>query len=252
VSSPPSDTPGMGGSRVAAEKGVTDAELRSGEAAGRAVEEVYLELGSSRVFACSLEWPGWCRSGRDEEQALAALAAYASRYAPVAAEVGLVFPLEATLDAVERLPGNATTDFGAPAVAAKADNRALARADAERLASLVEQSWRILDRVAQAAPASLRKGPRGGGRDRDAIVEHVAEAEAAYARKLGIRLQPASAESLRESIASALRASRVGEPLIDGGWLPRYAARRVAWHALDHAWEIEDRSVPAVADPARG
>jgi hypothetical protein len=28
------------------------------------------------------------------------------------------------------------------------------------------------------------------------------------------------------------------------GWPPRYAARRIAWHALDHAWEIEDRSEP--------
>ena len=24
-------------------------------------------------------------------------------------------------------------------------------------------------------------------------------------------------------------------------WTPRYAIRRSAWHALDHAWEIEDR-----------
>jgi hypothetical protein len=24
-------------------------------------------------------------------------------------------------------------------------------------------------------------------------------------------------------------------------WPLRYAARRIAWHALDHAWEIEDR-----------
>jgi hypothetical protein len=28
-------------------------------------------------------------------------------------------------------------------------------------------------------------------------------------------------------------------------WPVRYAARRTAWHALDHAWEIEDRSGPA-------
>jgi hypothetical protein len=24
-------------------------------------------------------------------------------------------------------------------------------------------------------------------------------------------------------------------------WSPRYFVRRSAWHALDHAWEIEDR-----------
>jgi len=27
-------------------------------------------------------------------------------------------------------------------------------------------------------------------------------------------------------------------------WPARYAIRRSAWHALDHAWEIEDRSEP--------
>ena len=24
-------------------------------------------------------------------------------------------------------------------------------------------------------------------------------------------------------------------------WTPRYFVRRVAWHVLDHTWEIEDR-----------
>jgi hypothetical protein len=24
-------------------------------------------------------------------------------------------------------------------------------------------------------------------------------------------------------------------------WTPRFAVRRSAWHALDHAWELEDR-----------
>jgi hypothetical protein len=24
-------------------------------------------------------------------------------------------------------------------------------------------------------------------------------------------------------------------------WAPRYFVRRSAWHALDHAWELEDR-----------
>ena len=37
----------------------------------------------------------------------------------------------------------------------------------------------------------------------------------------------------RRSFASALE------------WPARYAARRIAWHVLDHAWEIEDRSDPA-------
>jgi hypothetical protein len=28
--------------------------------------EVYLETGQKRVFAAAVDWPGWCRSGRDE------------------------------------------------------------------------------------------------------------------------------------------------------------------------------------------
>jgi len=27
-----------------------------------------------------------------------------------------------------------------------------------------------------------------------------------------------------------------------GSWPARYAARRIVWHVLDHAWEIEDKS----------
>jgi hypothetical protein len=106
----------------------------------------------------------------------------------------------------------------------------------------------VLDRVAASAPAELRKGPRGGGRDRDKIVDHVVGAEAAYARKLGIKhRQPAhddtaGIDALRADILSVLRAPSDGEPPVPKGWLPRYAARRIAWHVLDHAWEIEDRS----------
>jgi len=47
---------------------------------------------------------------------------------------------------------------------------------------------------------------------------------------------------MRNAIVDCLRNARAGEPVKDKGWLPRYAARRIAWHALDHAWEIEDRS----------
>jgi len=25
-------------------------------------------------------------------------------------------------------------------------------------------------------------------------------------------------------------------------WTVRYAARRIAWHVLDHAWEMQDRA----------
>jgi hypothetical protein len=104
--------------------------------------------------------------------------------------------------------------------------------------------------VVAGAPAELRKGPRGGGRDRDKIVDHVFGAEAAYARKLGIkhpkpaRDDRAAIDALRGEILTVLRAPSDGSPPVPKGWPPRYAARRIAWHALDHAWEIEDRSEP--------
>ena len=121
--------------------------------------------------------------------------------------------------------------------------------EAERLAALVDSAWAYFDRVVATAPAELRKGPRGGGRDRDRVVAHVVEAEAAYARKLGVRHagplagDPATIASLRAAILEALRATTASTSVAEGGWPPRYAARRIAWHVLDHAWEIEDRSV---------
>ena len=210
---------------------------------------VYLECGTKRVFAAALEWPGWCRSGRDEGLALEALAAYTPRYAAVAAEAGARFPAGAAkaFDVVERLPGSATTDFGALDRAAAADREPLTRRRAERLAALLAASWTVFDRVVAASPAELRKGPRGGGRDRDKMVDHVLGAEAGYARMIGLRLrQPAvgDAEAVaaaRRAVLDVLRRPSDGTPLREKGWPARYAVRRFAWHVLDHAWEMEDR-----------
>ena len=99
--------------------------------------------------------------------------------------------------------------------------------------------------TAAKAPESLRKGPRGGGRDRSKIVEHVTGADGGYARSMGIKGDPETAEGSRPSgrrCWTVLRATSDGSPIADKKWPPRYAARRVAWHALDHAWEIEDRT----------
>jgi len=214
---------------------------------------VFLEVGKKRVFACALDWPGWCRAGKDEDLALEALAAYAPRYAVVPERAGIAYPARVAenLEVVERLPGSATTDFGAPGEVAGADARRATRAQAERLAALVVASWAAFDEVRAGAPATLRKGPRGGGRDRDKMVDHVLGAEAAYARKLGIKhRQPAIGDqaaiaALRDDIVAVLRAPSDGSPPVPKGWPPRYAARRIAWHVLDHAWEMEDRSDPA-------
>src|SRR5207247_5791725 len=105
------------------------------------------------------------------------------------------------------------------------------------------------DAIVAAAPADLRRGPRGGGRDTAKIVAHVAEADHGYSRELGLRLQPAdprdpdAVAALRSAMLDVLRQPSDGGPIVKR-WTARYAARRIAWHALDHAWEIEDRSEP--------
>ncbi|HUZ20016.1 MAG TPA: hypothetical protein VMU75_05530 [Acidimicrobiales bacterium] len=214
---------------------------------------VCVELGAKRAFASALDWPGWCRSGRDEHLALRALEEYAPRYGVVAAAAGIALPAVAarSLAVVERVAGSTTTDFGAPGALAAADAAASGPAEARRVAALVEASWQALERAVAMAPVALRKGPRGGGRDRDAIAAHVLAAEAAYGRKLGVRLPaPDAADTgavarLRAAILAVIGAPSDGAPTLERGWPPRYAARRIAWHALDHAWEIEDRSEPA-------
>jgi hypothetical protein len=32
----------------------------------------------------------------------------------------------------------------------------------------------------------------------------------------------------------------------------RYAARRIAWHVLEHAWEMQDRADSQVIEPGPG
>jgi hypothetical protein len=217
----------------------------------------YLEVGSRRVFAGALDWPGWCRSGRDENAALRALVAYGLRYAAAIGPLarGFMAPTDTSaLDVIERLDGNATTDFGAPAMAPAADERLLDSSELERQQGLLRACWAAFDTAAEAGSSVvLRKGPRGGGRDVRRIVSHVLEADRAYLallwsahRKIGDDPMVEMAR-LREAILDALRARARGEALprdrrSANVWTPRYFVRRSAWHALDHAWEIEDRA----------
>jgi hypothetical protein len=194
---------------------------------------VYLEVGTKRVFASAADWPGWCRAGKDESLALHALAAYALRYSPVVKLAKLDLPKDATkFDVVERLPGNATTDFGAPGVPAKAESKPITKAQLDRLIALLEACWKYLDQVRVKAPNELRKGPRGGGRDRDKMYQHVLEAELEYGKRIDVRLKSPDRKALVEGFRN---------PAPNTKWPVAYVIRRTAWHALDHAWEIEDR-----------
>jgi hypothetical protein len=219
--------------------------------------DVYTESAAKRAFVGSIEWPGWCRSGRREDEALETLLAYAPRYAGVVAGSvrGFKPPRSVThLAVVERLTGDATTNFGAPSAAPGADARPLDARELKRLVSILEASWAAFDRIVDVATGEeLRKGPRGGGRELDAIVDHVIGAEGSYVARLAAPRpktegldRAKAAEGEREVVREAL-ARAVTDGLPEKGprggsiWLPRYFVRRAAWHVLDHVWEIEDR-----------
>ena len=217
----------------------------------------YLEIGQKRVFAGALDWPGWCRSGRDEASALQALCDYGPRYARIFQGTQLNFQPPANPSAftvVERLPGDATTDFGAPGAIPSSDALPVDAAELQRLQALLQACWHAFDMaVLSTAGVDLRKGPRGGGRDVDKIVQHVLESDGGYLSSLGWKLKldetTAAGQRLpltRQAVLDGLAAAARGEIESRGPrgglrWPPRYFVRRLAWHVLDHAWEIEDR-----------
>lgn len=195
---------------------------------------VYFEEGSRTTFAVALDWPGWCRRGVGAEAALESLEAYGSRY--LAAVGGTGLPGE--VEIVGRVRGNSTTDFGAPDAIGSWDEDPIEPGEIRRQALVVAACWSYFDTTATAAPAELRKGPRGGGRDTAGVIAHVREAERSYASKLGLRVPRTwtwgeQRSALMESFANRAETAK---------WPPGYAMRRIAWHVLDHAWEIQDKS----------
>src|SRR5207237_6938240 len=129
--------------------------------------------------------------------------------------------------------------------------------DLDRWIALFEAAWITLDRSADAAKGKrLRTGPRGGGRSLTKIVDHVIESEAAYLGELDRARPPrttaggvAKPTALHATMVESIRRRAAGEMPEMGRrrspfWTARYFIRRTAWHALDHAWEIEDRAAP--------
>ncbi len=220
--------------------------------------DIYLEEGVKRTFAAALEWPGWCRAGRDDTAARQALFDYAPRYATVAERAGLEFTppdSAAAFRVVERLPGDATTDFGAPGAIPGSDRERMREGELTRLGALLAAGWDVFDAAAEAAiGVALRQGPRGGGRALEDITRHVLGAEQGYLGRLAWKAPRGDAANLnedmrrtRQAIMDALAAAERGEIPEHGPrggiiWPARYFVRRVAWHVLDHAWEIEDRA----------
>jgi hypothetical protein len=227
---------------------------------------VYLESGDKRVFAAALDWPGWARGGRTSDEALAALVASGPRYAAALKTAVPSFrpPRDVSeLEVVHRLRGGSGTDFGVPGRSPEEDDRPIGKAERERLAGILRAAWTAFDAAARdARGVELRKGPRGGGRDLDKIVDHVREAEEAYIVQAGahrsvIEQGAGDATARRRGAILEILATRAsGKPLpkpnkVAKPWNPRYFVRRTVWHVLDHAWEIEDRAHPA-PEPGAG
>lgn len=220
---------------------------------------VAVETGKKKTFAGAIDWPGWSRGGKDEITALQALVDYGPRYAKILGSKQFGFRVPTALSdisVVERHAGNSTTDFGAPAIVLNVDKDPFDREDLEHFKAILQACWSAFDdAVRQAEGMELRKGPRGGGRDLDKIVDHVIEADRGYLTRLAWKVKRESGNvpqvelrQTRQAILDALDAA-VKEGLPERGsrggiiWPARYFIRRAAWHVLDHTWEIEDRIV---------
>ena len=215
--------------------------------------KVYLEVTKRRTFAVAVDWPGWARAAKTEDEALDALIAYGDRYKKA---MGTVADLQVPRDrkalkVVERLTGNATTEFGAPGVIPVGDRTQVSDKELDAQIDLLKASWRAFDRTVKKAEGKelVPSGPRGGGRALAKIAEHVVGAQAGYTGAVGGKARESEPwTDIQSAFIEALRARNAGE-LPDRGprggerWPARFAVRRSAWHALDHTWEIEDRIV---------
>jgi hypothetical protein len=127
----------------------------------------------------------------------------------------------------------------------------MGEASLERGITLLRACWAFFDGVAARVSPELRKGPRGGGRDRDRIVRHVVRNESEdFARQVGLRraegeaLSPEGLRRHREEYVAAMHAYNAGEvPWRMRSWTLAFLIRHSAYHTLDHAWEMEDKDL---------
>jgi hypothetical protein len=216
---------------------------------------VTLEIGlkGKQVAAVAPDWPGLERGARTAEAATARLHAYLPRYAPVAKLAGMSeqFAAIGAVDVVERYPGTGSTDFwGISYAFSSIDQRAMSSDELERELALMQACWAFFDAIRSRVSAEMRKGPRGGGRDRDRIVQHTWNAEQDWAAKVGARAAEGALrtdeglKAYRDAYCAAIREYHAqGKPA--RAWPLRYLIRHTAFHTLDHAWEMEDKDLTA-------
>jgi hypothetical protein len=215
---------------------------------------IMIEQGKKRAVASAFDWPGWDRAAKSEDLALAVLGAYRERYDKVAERAGLAAEFRATgqLEVVERVAGLGMTDFyGLSYRSAGPEHEQMTEAECERKIALLRACWAHFDEVGSRVSAELRKGPRGGGRDKETIIRHANGAEIhEFAKKVGVivpletRDNPAELRAYRDAFADAIREHN-GRGASARTWTVQFLIRHAAYHMLDHAWELEDRDLGA-------
>lgn len=217
---------------------------------------VALEIGpkGKKHAAWAIDWPGLARGGKTEQAAVNTLDVYRARYAPIARLAGLdaEFSAIAGLGELTPYPGVGSTDFwGISFAVSPFDEPPYTEPELERHLALVRACWAFFDQVRGRVSAELRKGPRGGGRDRDRIVRHVVWCEMDWGKAIGLPRLPeepvwdeAAIAPHREAYVAAIRGFAT-----QGKHAPRrnlrYLVRHTAYHVLDHAWEMEDKDLTA-------
>ena len=219
---------------------------------GRTVTEHGTNDKRSAAFA--LDWPGWSRGAKTAEIALETLEVYRERYRPIAdlAGLGAEFDAAGPLEVVEDRVGTGSTDFwGISFSPSSTEHGPMGEAELDRKITILRACWTFFDRVAARVSPEMRKGPRGGGRDRNRIIRHTIRTESEdFAKQVGLRipeeaaLTPEGLGAHRESYVAAMRAYNAGQiekPM--RSWTLPFLIRHSAFHTLDHAWEMEDKDL---------
>ena len=208
-----------------------------------------------RSVAFSLDWPGWSRGAKTAELALETLESYRDRYRPIAKLAGMSKDFDAAgpLEIVEDRVGTGSTDFwGISFSPSSTEQGPLSQADFDRGITLLRAAWAYFDGVAARVSPEMRKGPRGGGRDRNRIIRHTIRQESeGFASGIGLRipeggaLTPDGLRQYRKDYVEAMRAYNAGEGKRMRSWTLPFLIRHSAFHTLDHAWEMEDKDLSA-------
>jgi hypothetical protein len=207
-----------------------------------------------RSVAFSLDWPGWNRGATSAELALDTLESYRERYRPIAglAEMGDEFNAAGPLEVVEDRVGPGSVDFwGISFSPSSTEQGPMGEAEFERAITLLRACWTFFDGVAARVSPEMRKGPRGGGRDRDRIIRHTIRTESEdFAKQVGLRIPEEAAltpDGLRQHRATYVEAMRTynAEEVQRRmrSWTLPFLIRHSAFHTLDHAWEMEDKDL---------